>query len=83
MRQLSVLDRLVVPKAARAVTLAGLATLSDRSMLAVVPSERHAAELAEDLALFWPDVHHLPAWETLPFEHVSPNASTMALRSEA
>ncbi len=52
-------------------------------MLAVVPTERDASELADDLRLFLGDVFHLPAWETLPFEHVSPNASTMAERAEA
>ena len=48
-----------------------------------IPSERAAEELADDLSLFTEDVAFLPAWETLPFEHVSPNASTMAKRGLA
>ena len=52
-------------------------------MLVVVPGERDAESLAEDMALFRDGVILAPAWETLPFEHVSPNVRTMALRSEA
>jgi transcription-repair coupling factor (superfamily II helicase) len=52
-------------------------------VLAIVPSEREAEELFEDLVLFTEDALLLPAWETLPFEHVSPNAITMARRAEA
>ncbi len=52
-------------------------------MLVITPREREAEELVDDLALFTDDVVLLPAWETLPFEHVSPNAHTMAMRSEA
>jgi transcription-repair coupling factor (superfamily II helicase) len=55
----------------------------DRPLLAVVPGERVAEELFDDVALFSPQVWHLPAWGTLPFEHVSPNQATMAHRSEA
>ena len=52
-------------------------------MLVVVPGEREAEELADDLGLFLDDVLLAPAWETLPFEHVSPNVSTMAHRAQA
>ena len=52
-------------------------------MLAVVAGEREAEDLVEDVALFTEDVLQLPAWETLPFEHVSPNIVTMAARVEA
>jgi transcription-repair coupling factor (superfamily II helicase) len=52
-------------------------------LLVVVPGERDAEELADDLALFLEDVTLAPAWETLPFEHVSPNISTMARRAAA
>ncbi len=48
----------------------------------VVPGERDAEELADDIGLFTDVVHLMPAWETLPFEHLSPNASTMARRSQ-
>ncbi len=52
-------------------------------VLAIVAGEREAEQLAEDVALFTSDVIQLPAWETLPFEHVSPNVVTMARRVQA
>ena len=72
--------RWVVSAGARAFALAGLAR--EAPVLALVPSERDAEDLVEDLALFT-ETHLLPAWETLPFEHVSPNEATMARRAEA
>jgi len=72
--------RFVVPSALRSVVLAGIAGRTGRSVIGVVPGEREAEDLAEDVALFADEVHHLPAWETLPFEHVSPSISTMAER---
>ncbi|MDE0168450.1 MAG: transcription-repair coupling factor [bacterium] len=75
--------RRVVPASARALTLGGLSTCSEGPLLAVVPSEREAEALAADLRLFTDDVMLLPSWETLPFEHVSPNTGTMARRAEA
>jgi len=72
-----------VPQAARAFWLAGLAAHSDSSILAIVAGERDAEDLADDLELFSPAVFHLPAWETLPFEYVSPNVATMAARMQA
>lgn len=74
---------LVVPSPLRAITLAGLAHHHSRPLLAVVAGEREADDLADDLDLFTNAVWRLPAWETLPFEHVSPNVATMALRAEA
>ena len=55
----------------------------DSPLLAVVPGERAAEELFDDVALFTDTVWQLPAWGTLPFEHVSPNMATMARRAEA
>jgi transcription-repair coupling factor (superfamily II helicase) len=60
-----------------------MASRSDAPILAIVAGEREAEDLAQDVELFTPDVAHLPAWETLPFEHVSPNVATMASRIEA
>ena len=54
-----------------------------RPLLVVVAGEREAEDLVEDVAIFTGDVLQLPAWETLPFEHVSPNVVTMAARVEA
>lgn len=75
--------RIVVPPGLRAVTLAGLAASTEQPILAVVPGERTAEELIDDLTLFTDRGWHLPAWGTLPFEHVSPNMTTMAHRAEA
>ncbi len=74
--------RLVIPQPVRAVVLAGSAHRLGGPILAVVPGEREAEDLAEDVALFGPALH-LPAWETLPFEHVSPSVVTMADRVAA
>lgn len=52
-------------------------------MVVVVSEEREAAELAEDMSLFCSGVVLVPAWETLPFERLSPNQSTMARRCRA
>ena len=54
---------------------------SRQPVLAVVPTEPEAEELADDLSLFT-RAHLIPAWETLPFEHISPNLATMARRSQ-
>ncbi len=75
--------RIAVPPALRALVLAGTASRSQAPILALVPGERDAEELADDLALFTGGAFLLPAWGTLPFEHVSPNTATMAQRARA
>ena len=75
--------RVVVPPGARAILLAGMVARSTVPVLAIVAGEREAEDLAQDVGLFTDHVIHLPAWETLPFEHVSPNVTTMASRIEA
>ncbi len=72
-----------VAQGGRAYALAGLANRLGSALLVVVPGERDAEELADDLSLFVDDVLLAPAWETLPFEHVSPNLATMARRARA
>ncbi len=74
---------IVVPPPLRALFLAGLAAGAPGPVFALVPGERDAEDLADDLELFTDDSRFLPAWETLPFEHVSPNVATMAARSAA
>ncbi len=74
-----------VPEAARAVTIAGLATLSGRRPLIVAcPTGTAAGQLFDDLIQFLPEreVALFPAWETLPFERVSPSVETMGRRLE-
>ena len=73
----------MVPVAARAITIGGLSRRAEGPLLVVVPLEREAEALAADLRLFMDDVLLFPSWETLPFEHVSPNMATMAHRAEA
>jgi len=75
--------RWAVPAAARAFALAGLVRHGSGPLLVVVSSEREAEDLVDDLSLFTSSAFLLPAWETLPFEHMSPNAATMARRAEA
>ncbi|MDH5371349.1 MAG: hypothetical protein OEX97_00225, partial [Acidimicrobiia bacterium] len=76
-------DRLVVAPGARAYLVAGMAAKADRPLLVIVPGEREAEDLVDDLELFTEHASLLPAWETLPFEHVSPNVTTMAARARA
>jgi len=74
---------LAVVDAARAVTVAGLANLSQRRpILVATPTGTAAERLAADLGLYLgPDeVELFPAWETLPFERVSPATETMGRR---
>ncbi|MBI2704816.1 MAG: transcription-repair coupling factor [Actinobacteria bacterium] len=74
---------LAVPEPARAMAVAGLAHLSRRQPIVVaVPATNDAERLANDLAAFLgeSEVHLFPAWETLPFERVSPSVETMGRR---
>ena len=74
---------LAVPESARAFTIAGLATLTDRHPVVVaVPTSTDAERLAHDLRAFLgpEDVDLFPAWETLPFERVSPGVEAMGRR---
>lgn len=74
-----------VPEAARPLTLAAIANDTERSPLIVaVPTSSEAERLRADLAMYLGDdaVALFPAWETLPFERISPNVETMGLRLE-
>ncbi|MDK1017093.1 MAG: transcription-repair coupling factor [Actinomycetota bacterium] len=75
--------RVVVAPSARAYIAAATAKRLGRPLLVVVAGDREAEDLTEDVSIFTDDVIQLPAWETLPFEHVSPNVVTMATRLEA
>ncbi|HEX9969543.1 MAG TPA: transcription-repair coupling factor, partial [Acidimicrobiales bacterium] len=77
---------LAVPEPARAFVVAGLAHLSGRHPLVVAtPSAADAERTANDLRAFLGDdeVDVFPAWETLPFERVSPSVETMGRRLRA
>ncbi|MGH9032018.1 MAG: CarD family transcriptional regulator, partial [Acidimicrobiia bacterium] len=72
-----------VPDPARAVFVAALARATTRRPVVVaVPTGAEAERLVHDLARFLgPDAVELfPAWETLPFERVSPSLETMGRR---
>ena len=74
---------LAVPDAARALFCAALVTVTGRRpVLVAVPTVAEAERLAHDLGAFLPpdDVELFPAWETLPFERVSPATETMGRR---
>ena len=74
-----------VPETARSIAIAALAQLSGRRPVVVAcPTSTMAAQLADDIKAFMPpgDVMLFPAWETLPFERVSPSVETMGRRLE-
>ncbi len=74
---------LAVTEAARPLTLAGLSRLSSRApLLVAMPTGTAAQRLVDDLQRYLPpdDVELFPAWETLPFERVSPSVETMGRR---
>jgi len=72
-----------VPDAARALFVAALADVTTRRPLVLaVPTGAEAERLVHDLGQFLgpDDVELFPAWETLPFERVSPSLATMGRR---
>ncbi len=72
-----------VPEPARAFAIAGLAQASGRHPTVVaVPTATDAERLAHDLVAYLGSdgVDLFPAWETLPFERVSPSVETMGRR---
>ncbi len=74
---------LAVVEPARAYVLAGLAKISGRRpLLILTPTTSDAEKLASDLRAFLGElnVDVFPAWETLPFERVSPSVETMGRR---
>src|SRR3954453_16011598 len=74
---------IAVPEPARAFPVAGLvATTRRRPGVIAVPTPPDAERLAHDLVAFLgaDQVDLFPAWETLPFERVSPGVETMGRR---
>jgi transcription-repair coupling factor (superfamily II helicase) len=77
--------RIAVPESGRAVAVAALAQLGDRSpLLVATPTGTDAGQLYDDLRQFMPpeSVVLFPAWETLPFERISPSVETMGRRMD-
>ncbi|MCB0997264.1 MAG: transcription-repair coupling factor [Acidimicrobiales bacterium] len=76
---------LAVPEPAQAITLAALSRLVDRRPLVVVtPTGTDAERIHRDLSTWCgtDEVALFPAWETLPFERVSPSLETMGRRCQ-
>ncbi|MEZ5410530.1 MAG: transcription-repair coupling factor [Acidimicrobiales bacterium] len=74
---------LAVAEPARAVAIAGLALASERRpVLVALPTSGEAERVGRDLSLYLgaDEVLTFPAWETLPFERVSPSIETMGNR---
>ncbi|WP_255566619.1 transcription-repair coupling factor [Iamia sp. SCSIO 61187] len=73
---------LAVTEAARPLTIAHLAGGTRTPILVAVPTTGEAERLTHDLGAFLgrDKVELFPAWETLPFERVSPNVETMGHR---
>ena len=74
---------LAVAEPARAMALAGLAEASERRpILVAVPTTTEAERLAADLRTYLgaDEVLVFPAWETLPFERISPSIEAMGNR---
>ncbi len=77
--------RLAINDVARPISIAALAHLSDRRPLVVAcPTGAMAGQLYDDLCQYVgaDQVAHFTAWETLPFERVSPAVETMGHRME-
>ncbi len=74
---------IAIPEAARPIVLAALRHSSARTPIVIaVPTGTEAHSLAGDLANFMDpgDIDVFPAWETLPFERVSPSVDAMGQR---
>ncbi len=74
-----------IPEAARAVVVAALVQAQRRRPIVVIcPTGTEAEQITHDLAAYVDRdrVAGFPAWETLPFERVSPNVQTMGTRLE-
>ena len=75
----------VVTQAGRAFFVAGIAEVSTQKPIVVVTSTAREAEtLCDDLEIWLGKdrVRYFPAWETLPFERISPATETMGNRLE-
>ena len=76
---------LAAPEVSRAAVIAALTVANRRRPIVVMtPTGTSAQQLADDLSTFLgaDDVALFPAWETLPFERVSPAVHTMGARME-
>lgn len=76
---------IAVPEIARASSVVALSlTQERRPIIVATPTGTAAQQLFDDLSNFinHTDIAFFPAWETLPFERVSPGIETMSRRVE-
>lgn len=76
-------ETVVVPEAAAAFFVSAILQVTDKKPLVVVtPTQSLANQIFHDTAAFLgqESVELFPAWETLPFERVSPDFATMGQR---
>ncbi|MCX6527137.1 MAG: hypothetical protein NTU52_04010, partial [Actinobacteria bacterium] len=74
-----------IPESARPLILAALAHSTSRHPIVIAaPTGTAAREIFADMSNFVSphDIVLFPAWETLPFERVSPSIDTMGKRME-
>ncbi len=71
-----------VPFAAQAYVIAEYAKQHKRPILHVVPQDKDAASLSAACQFFAPDIPvlFLPAWDTLPYDRISPASSILSQR---
>ena len=71
-----------VPEAARALALAAAVGPGAGTLLVATPTGAEAEHVAHDLGAFLPEgaVLSFPAWDTLPFERISPGVDTSGQR---
>jgi transcription-repair coupling factor (superfamily II helicase) len=77
---------LAVPEPARSITVAAICELTSRHPVVVaVPTTSEADRLVAELGTYLgaDRVDLFPAWETLPFERISPSVETMGRRMRA
>jgi transcription-repair coupling factor (superfamily II helicase) len=72
-------------EAGEGAAVAALASALDGPVLAVAPGPREADALADEVAAFLGEhrTAHLPAWEALPYEGISPSPEVAARRADA
>jgi len=72
-----------VPDCLRALWLAALPEQVGRPVVGLLATDAEVERVSADIACFRPPPLILPAWETLPYEHVSPSMETMGSRLAA
>ncbi len=72
-----------VPENIRAAWLSGLSEVVARPVVVVLAGAAEVERTVDDVSQFTDEPLLIPAWETLPYEHVSPAIETMGRRLAA